>query len=434
MSILEATESRDDQTRRTERLILLVLAAVQFTTIIDFMVVMPLGPQLMRSLKIGPAEFGLIVSSYTFAAGAAGLIASSIVDRFARRTAFITLYAGFLIGTLFCALAPNYPFLLAARVATGAFGGILGGMAMAIIGDVFPEERRGRATSSLTSAFALATVAGVPVGLYLGTKYGWHIPFVVLVVVGAPVLVLAHFALPKLDGHIGATHAHPLRLLKETFFARDHFHAFALVMSLMIGSFAVIPYISPYLVSNVGMQETELPLVYLAGGALTLIAAPWIGKNADRFGKLVVYRYIVPLSALMMFAVSHLPPVRTIVAVGAVSLLMVSNAGRMIAAMAMITGSVPRQRRGSFMSANACVQHLAAGIGAYIGGLIILQTPDGQLQHFGVVGWIAAITTLASLWFAARVRVVDDDPAAEAISLAAAAEATCDVGEPMIGA
>src|SRR5262245_28812893 len=167
-------------TEGRERLVLLILAAVQFTTIVDFMIVMPLGPQLMRTLHIGPTKFGLIVSSYTFAAGVAGLVASSVVDRFARRTTCMVLYAGFLLGTLCCALAPNYEALVAARVVTGAFGGILGGLAMAIIGDVFPEERRGRATGSLMTGFALASVAGVPLGLFIGTEFGWHMPFIAL--------------------------------------------------------------------------------------------------------------------------------------------------------------------------------------------------------------------------------------------------------------
>ena len=163
----ESAEEESPESRNRERLILLILAAVQFTTIVDFMIVMPLGQQLMRTLKIGPAEFGLIVSSYTFAAGAAGLVASSVVDRFGRRRAFMVLYAGFLLGTLLCALATSYQTLVLARIATGAFGGILGGMTMTIVGDVFPEHRRGRATGSLMTGFSLATVAGVPFGLYL---------------------------------------------------------------------------------------------------------------------------------------------------------------------------------------------------------------------------------------------------------------------------
>jgi predicted MFS family arabinose efflux permease len=420
--------------RRRERLIIVILAAVQFTTIVDFMIVMPLGPQLMRTLRINPAQFGLIVSSYTFAAGVAGLIASSVVDRFARRTAFMTLYAGFLLGTLFCALAPNYQTLVAARIATGAFGGILGGMTLAIIGDVFPENRRGRATGSLMVGFSLASVAGVPFGLYLGTNYGWHVPFIALAIGGFPTLALVPFALPPLDDHVGKLHPHPLKSIAETFSHSNHLNAFALIITLMVGSFTVFPFLSPYLVSNVGMTEHQLPLVYIAGGALTLVAAPIIGRLADHYGKLNVYCVIIPGSALMLLVITHLPPAPVGVAVAVFGALMVCNVGRMIAAMAMITSSVEPGRRGAFLSANSSVQHIAAGLGAYLGGIIVSQSTTGQIEHFGTVGWIAAAATLASLWLAARIRVADEPPAsAEALSFAAAAEATADAGDPILG-
>lgn len=414
---------------------LFILAAVQFTTIVDFMIVMPLGPQLMRTLHIGPAQFGLIVSSYTFAAGAAGLVASGFVDRFARRTTFMVLDAGFLLGTLFCALAPNYQTLVLARIATGAFGGILGGMAMAIIGDVFPEHRRGRATGSLMTGFALASVAGVPFGLYLGTNYGWHVPFVVLAIGGIPALLLVPFVLPKLDGHVGKSHVHPVRSLVETFSYPNHLNAFALIISLMVGSFTVFPFLSPYLVFNVGMTEQQLLLVYIAGGGLTLFAAPVIGRLADRHGKLKVFRMIIPVSVLLLLVITHLPPAPVAVAVALFGALMVSNVGRMICAMAMVTSSVEARRRGAFLSANSSVQHVASGLGAYIGGLVVEQSAGRQIEHFGTVGWIAAGSTLLSLWLAGRVRVAYDESivGAEAISLAAAAEASADAGEPMLG-
>jgi predicted MFS family arabinose efflux permease len=421
--------------RRRERLVLFILAAVQFTTIVDFMIVMPLGPQLMRTLAIGPAQFGLIVSSYTFAAGVGGLIASAIVDRFARRTTFIVQYTGFLVGTFCCALAPNYGLLALARVVTGAFGGILGGVSMAIIGDVFPEERRGRATGSLMTGFALASVAGVPIGLYFGTSYGWHVPFIALAVGGLLPLALVPFSLPRLDGHVGRVHSHPLRSVVETFSHASHLNAFALIVMLMLGSFTVFPYLSPYLVSNVGMTEEQLPLVYIAGGALTLVAAPLVGRLADEYGKLVIFRLLIPLSTLMLLVITHLPPVPVGVAVAVFGALMVCNVGRMIAAMAMITSSVEPRRRGAFLSANASVQHMASGLGAYLGGLVVSQSSSGQIEHFGAAGWIAAGATLTSLWLAGRVQIyreaahLDASISAEAISLAAAAEATVDAGE-----
>jgi predicted MFS family arabinose efflux permease len=421
--------------RRRERLVLVILAAVQFATIVDFMIVMPLGPQLMRTLHIGPAEFGLIVSSYTFAAGAAGLVASAIVDRFARRNTFMILYAGFLLGTLLCGLAPTYYTLVLARILTGAFGGILGGMAMTIVGDVFPEHRRGQATGSLMTGFSLASVVGVPFGLYLGTNYGWHVPFIALVLAGFPTLLLTPFALPRLDAHVNKSHPHPLQSLVETFSSPNHINAFALVIMLMIGGFAFMPYLSAYLVANVGMTEQQLPIIYIVGGALTLLAAPIIGRLADRYGKLTLFRIITPLSMLLLLAITHLPPVPVALAVAAFGALMVCNVGRMIAAMAMITGSVEPGRRGGFMSANASVQHIAGGVGAYIGGVTISQSTDGQIQNFGTVGWIAAGAAVVSFWLAGRVRIIDQTSvSAEDLSLVAAAEATVDAGEPLLGA
>ncbi|WP_397568734.1 MFS transporter [Schlesneria sp. T3-172] len=420
---------------RRERLILLILAAVQFTTIVDFMIVMPLGPQLMRTLQIGPAEFGLIVSSYTFAAGLSGLVASSIVDRFPRRTSFLVLYSGFLLGTLLCAISPTYHTLVAARIATGAFGGVLGGMAMTIIGDVVPEERRGRATGSLMTGFALASVAGVPLGLFLGTNYGWQVPFIALVIAGVPILFLAPFAMPRLDGHVHQVHAHPLRSLTETFSFASHLNAFALTVALMMGSFTVFPYVSTYFVSNVGLTEQQLPLIYVVGGGLTLFTASAIGKLTDHWGALTVFRTISPISALLLLAITHLPHVAVSVAVVVFGSLMVSNVGRMIAAMTMITSSVERHRRGGFLSANSSVQHIASGMGAYVGGIIISESENGLLERFGLVGWIAAGSTLISLWLAGRIRSLEVTPGlAETISLGAAAEATVDASEPIAAA
>jgi DHA1 family inner membrane transport protein len=419
--------------RRRERLILFILAAVQFTTIVDFMIVLPLGPQLMRTLEIGPAQFGLVVSAYTFAAGATGLVASSIVDRFSRRSMFMVFYAGFLVGTLLCGLAPNYHALVAARFATGAFGGLLGGMSLAIIGDVFPENRRGTATGSLMTGFALASIAGVPLGLFVGTNYGWHIPFIALAIGGIPTLALAPIALPPLNAHVGKSHSNPVRSLVEIFSNGNHLNAFALIVMLMIGSFSVFPMLSPYLVGNVGLSEQQLPWVYIGGGTLTLFTAPVIGRLADRYGKLPVYCLIVPGSALLMLVITHLPPVPVALAVAVFGALMMCNVGRMIAAMAMVTSSVAPRRRGAFLSVNSSVQHVASGIGAYLGGVIVTKAADGRIEHFGTVGWFGAACTLSTLWLASRIRIADQLPtSAEAISFAAAAEVTVDAGQPIL--
>jgi DHA1 family inner membrane transport protein len=423
----------DAATLSRERKLVFMLAAVQFITIVDFMVIMPLGPQLMRSLAIDPAQFGLVVSSYTVAAGLAGLIASSLMDRLGRKTAFLGLDAGFLIGTFLCGLAPTYLTLVAARVLTGAFGGILGGLALAIIGDVFPEERRGRATGALMSGFALASIVGVPFGLYLGTHFGWHIPFLLLGVLGCPVWALAAATLPPLRDHIAkATKAHPLRVMFETFTHSNHLNAFVLIVMLMVASFTVFPYIPLFLDRNIGMSSDAIGLAYAAGGALTLFSAPLIGRLADRYGKLRVFRIVIPLSAALTLAMTNLVPVPAAVPIAIMAALFVCNSGRMVAAMAMITSSVEPYRRGGFMSANSSVQHLSIGFGTYVGGLIIVEASGGRLLHVPILGVVSAAATMLCLWLAGRIRPLR--PTAEHNittneALAAAAEAMYDAPE-----
>jgi MFS transporter, DHA1 family, inner membrane transport protein len=417
-----------------ERALILMLASVQFISIVDFMIIMPLGPQLMRSLHIGPAQFGLVVSSYTFAAGLAGLVASSLMDRLGRKVAFLGLDAGFLLGTFLCGLAPTYGTLVLARILTGAFGGLLGGLALAIIGDAFPEHRRGQATGALMSGFALASIVGVPFGLYLGTRLGWHVPFLVLGVLGCPVWGVAAVTLPPLKDHLHrASMAHPLRVFFETFTHRDHLNAFALVVMLMIAGFTVFPFASPFLVSNVGIPEEELALVFIAGGVLTLFASPLIGQLADRYGKLRVFRIVAPVSAVMTLLLTNLVPVPTAVAVGVMAGLMVSNTGRMVAAMAMITSSVQPHRRGGFMSANSSVQHLSIGCGSYVGGLVIAESADGRLLHFPILGLLSAAATLSCLWLAGRVRpITADGHMTPTEAIVAGAEAMYDGTEPVV--
>jgi predicted MFS family arabinose efflux permease len=386
-------------------LILLILALVQFTSIVDFMVVMPLGPQLIRKLGLTTDQFGLIVSAYSVSAGIAGILASSIMDRFGRKTAYLGLFSGFLVGTLACGLAREYWTLLAARALAGTFGGILGGLGLTIVADVFPEAQRGRATGVLMSAFALASVFGVPLGIRLGDKYGWHVPFLTLAALGSLIFIAALLVMPPLRDHLHqAAHAHPLSQAIETFRQGKNLIAFALTAAVMFGGFSVIPYVSLSLVSNVGVTEENLWLVFLTGGILTLLGAPLIGMLADHFGKLPVFRIVAVCSACLIVAVTNLPMVPLAVAIGLVGVLMLSNAGRMTAALSMITASVESRSRGGFMSANSAVQHLAAGLGAYVGGRILDRASDGTLHNFGIVGLVSVAAALLSLWLAGHVR------------------------------
>jgi predicted MFS family arabinose efflux permease len=291
------------------------------------------------------------------------------------------------------------------------------------------------------SAFALASVVGVPVGLELGTRLDWHAPFLVLAALGAPVLGVAFWAMPALNAHITTgVQQRSLAKITETLFHPPHLRAFALIVMLMFGAFAVIPYISSYLVANVGVEKSELKWIFIVGGACTLISSPIIGRLADRFGKLLVYRVMAPMSAVMMLVITTLPRAGLFVAIAAVSGLMISNSGRMVCAMAMITGAVEPRRRGGFMSANSSLQHMATGLGAYVGGLIIVEASDGSWQHYNVVGMIGATATIITLWLAGRLRSAEPgqgaagptaEPTSAIMSLEAAAEANVDF-EPML--
>ncbi len=384
--------------------ILFTLAALQFIGIVDFMIVMPLGPQLLADLGINAQEFSWVVSAYTLAAGVAGFLAAPWLDRVPRKTAYLVFSLGMLAGTAACGLAGSYPLLLVARCVTGGFGGVLGGLALAIVADVFPVERRGRATAMLMLAFAVASVAGVPLGIALGTRLGWQAPFFALTALGLPLVGLAAWSLPPLAAHVDGTRRPLVAYLLDTLVVPAHRRAFALIALLMVGAFAVIPFISTALVTNVGVTQAQLPLVFIAGGILTLVSTPLIGRLVDRCGALRVFFGIVPLSAGMMLVVTHLPAVGIAGAAPVVAVLMATNAGRMVSAMSLITASIEPRRRGSFMSVNSAVQHVASGLGAMVGGLIVTGNAGEPLRNFGTVGILAAGVTIASLWLAGRIR------------------------------
>jgi DHA1 family inner membrane transport protein len=408
---MPATEPGPRLTRQ-ERLILLVLSTVQFTSIVDFMVIMPLAPQLKRAIGLTTDRFSLVVAAYTVAAGLAGLMSTLFLDRFARRPTYLVLFAGFLIGTLACGIAPDFISLMAARALTGAFGGILGGMAMTIIGDVFPENRRGTATGILMMSFSMASVLGVPIGLTLGQEYGWHIPFLVLAALCVPFLILAACVLPRLDGHLkGQVREESLAHLKAIFLEANHLRAFALMSALMISGFSVFPFLSAYLVSNVGVDEKHLRWAYVAGGIVTLVGMPTIGRLADRFGKLRVYRFVVPANAALLLTVTSLPPLPLAVVLLVMSATMLSNGGRMVPAMAMITSSVLPRLRGGFMGANSAIQHLSSSLGVLVAGFILYEPANGPIERYSVVGLMAAAVALSTLWLAGRLRLVAAAPA-----------------------
>lgn len=396
-----------------ERVLLLTLAALQFTHIVDFMILMPLGPQLMRLFGITPQQFGLLVSCYTISAGVSSFLGSFYLDRFGRRTALLTFYAGFALGTLCCAFAPSYEILCAARIATGAFGGVLGSLIFAIVGDVIPFERRASAMGTVMTAFAMASVLGVPAGIYLASYGDWHMPFVVLSVLSIFVGILVFRVVPPLRDHMAAKHtARPplFAFLGSVLRNGNQLNAIALMTFMMLGQFAVIPFVSPYMVANVGFSERELPYLYFTGGLVSMITLPMIGRIADRIGKRKVFLFLTTLAIVPLLLVTHLPPVGVPLALVATTFFFFCIGGRGVPASAMITATVPPQQRGSFMSLVSSAQQLAAGVGSSIASIIVTKGTSGELLHYPIVGYFAAGTCILCIIAAATLRLPEQQP------------------------
>lgn len=383
----------------SERLLLLVLASIQFTVVVDFLIVLPLGPQYMRVFNLSPAQFGLIVSSYALSAGVSGVAAGLFLDRFDRRPALLGLYLGFALGTLACALAPTYHLLVAARIIAGAFGGVSGALILAIIGDVIPEFRRGAAMGLVMSAFSVASIAGVPLGLVLASNLNWHVPFYGLAAISAIILAVAYRVMPALPEHLSHHRdEHPFRRLLSVLAQRDHQMAFVFMAVLTCSGFVVFPYLSNYMVANVGLTEKQLPLIYLAGGACTIFSMNWIGRWADRSGKRRVFIIMSLCSTVPILALTNLPVVPLVLAVSVSTLLMICMSGRMVPAMAMMTGSIEARFRGGFMSLNSSVQQFSCGLAAFMSGHIIGQSADGTMTRFPWVGLLSVIFLTAGIF------------------------------------
>lgn len=396
-------------TPKKEKLLLYTLATIQFTAIMDFMIVMPLGPQLMRLFDINPSQFGVIVSSYTFAAGFTGLVGAFFIDRFDRKTALLFNYIGFSIGTILCALAPTYEWLVAARIVTGLFGGVMGALVMSIVGDVVPEFRRATAMGIVMASFSVASIFGVPFGLFLANWAGWHMPFYFLGFMGLIVSGIIYKIVPSVNSHLTRERPSPIQVLKNVFGSTPQVRALMFMFVLVLGQFSIIPYISPYLVANVGFPESDLTYMYLLGGCATIFTSPFIGRMADKYGKPKIFTIMALLSIIPLITTTHMPHAPVWVVLTFSTLFFVFISGRMVPSMALITSTVPPQHRGSFMSINSSAMQLGSGVASFLSGLVIAKAPTGEILNYSYVGYGAVAFTLLAIFLALRIKPVPQE-------------------------
>lgn len=374
-----------------QKFVIAVLAFIQFTVVLDFMILSPLSAFLLPELKITTAQFGLVVSAYAFSAAISGILAAGFADRFDRKKFLLFFYGGFVLGTLFCGLAPNYHSLLAARMVTGLFGGVINGVAFAIIADLFPFQMRGRVMGVVMTAFAVSQVAGLPFGLFLSNHLGWHAPFLMIVAVSAVVGIIIAAKLKPIDAHLkNPSGRNPVQHLLKTVANRQYAWGFASTTLLATGGFMLMPFGAAFTVFNLGIPQDHLSWIYLATGLASIVAAPLAGKLSDKVGKFRLFCIGTLFGMGMVIWYCHLGPTPLWGVIGVNVLLFMAINARMISAQALGSAIPEPHDRGAYMAVNGSLQQLSGGLASMAAGLIVVQSATGNIARYDVLGFVVA--------------------------------------------
>ncbi|SJZ88566.1 MFS transporter [Sediminibacterium ginsengisoli] len=388
-----------------QKFVVAVLALLQFTIILDFMVLSPLGDILMKSLNMSTSNFGLVVSSYAFSAGASGILAAGFADKFDRKKLLLFFYAGFILGTFFCAMAANYHMLLLARIVTGLFGGVIGAISLAIIADLFSVHQRGRVMGFVQMSFAASQVLGIPIGLYFANRWGWHSSFLMIVVLAALIGLAILVKLKPVTQHLALqSDKNPLLHLWHTLSKKRYQTGFAATALMSVGGFMLMPFGSAFLINNIRIHQDQLPLIFMLTGLSSIVIMPVIGKLSDRIDKFALFAGGSVIAIVMIIFYTHLTPVPLweIIVINMVMFMGIMS--RMIPATTLTTSIPELQDRGAFMSINSSLQSMAGGIAAVCAGLIVYQpTKSSPLEHYDTLGFVVSAVVVVCAFFVYRV-------------------------------
>jgi predicted MFS family arabinose efflux permease len=375
-----------------------ILAILQFTVILDFMVLSPLGALLLEKLHIATSQFGLVVSVYAFSAGAAGLLTAGFADKFDRKKLLLFFYVGFLTGTVLCATAPNYHLLLVGRIVTGLFGGVIGSVSFAIISDLFKLETRGRVMGFVQMAFAASQVLGLPIGLILANHFGWHSPFWMIAGFGLLVGIVILVYMQPITAHLRLqSDRSGFQHLAKTISQSHYLRAFLATTLLSTGGFMLMPFGSAFGIHNIGLTMKQLPTLYGITGLFSIFFGPLIGKLSDKIGKYKVFFIGTVISVTMVAIYTNLGLTPLWLVIGLNVCLFVGISSRMISASALMTAIPEPSDRGAFMSINSSVQQISGGIASAVAGLIVVQSSDGLLMHYNVLGYVVIASMAVAL-------------------------------------
>jgi MFS transporter, DHA1 family, inner membrane transport protein len=396
---------------RKEIILLITLAAINFTNIMDFMIMMPLQEFLEKSFDVTPKQFGLLVSAYAFSAFIASMAASFVVDRFDRKRVLTLAFSGLIVGTIACGFATSYAILMVARVVAGLFGGLIGAQALSIIGDVFPYEKRGRAMGLLMSGFALAAIIGVPIALFFATQYNWQAPFIGIGILGIILLFVLLAVIPSLKGHIKTkSERNVFAVYQSVWKDRNQQYALMMMVTLIFAHFSTIPFIAPFLTKNTGFLQEQLPLMYFFGGIASIIVSPIVGKLSDKFGKHKVFTVMLLAAIIPVYMLTNLTRIPYYHVLIVTTLFFIFGGGRMVPAQALVTSVVPPNLRGGFMNLTSSLQQLGLGLSAFIGGTIITKNSVGEIENYNIIGYLSIAVSLVCLAVTWQVKAIQTKP------------------------
>jgi predicted MFS family arabinose efflux permease len=372
---------------------------------LDFMVMSPLGDIMMKTLHITAKQFGVAVSAYAFSAGISGLLTAGFADKFDRKKLLLFFYIGFVIGTFFCALAPTYELLVAARIFTGLFGGVIGSVSMAIVADLFSLQQRGKVMGFVQMGFGVSQVLGIPIGLYIANIWGWHIPFFWIAVMASIIAFTLFLKLKPINEHLALqSDKSPFLHLWHTVAQRNYRIGFLSTALLSIGGFMMMPFGSAFAINNLKITKDQLPLVFMITGVATLVSMPIIGKLSDRFSKFKIFAISTIVATIIINIYAHFSVTPFWIVLLTNILMMMFIMSRMVPSTAL-TSAVPNpQDRGAFMSINASLQQMAGGFGAMIAGMIIVQKDNfAPLEHYDTLAMVASSIMLLTIFLMYRV-------------------------------
>jgi predicted MFS family arabinose efflux permease len=387
-----------------QKFTILILALTQFTVVLDFMVMSPLGDLLMKTIKISPTQFGIIVSSYAFSAGISGFLTAGFADKFDRKKLLLFFYCGFIVGTFFCGIVDSFFLLVLSRIVTGIFGGVISSISMAIVADLFEINQRGRVIGFLQMGFGLSQILGIPISLWFANQWGWQAPFFMIVILALLIFITCFIFLKPVNEHLKHQRENALKHLFSTISNKDYQIGFMATAFLSLGGYLIMPWGSIYAVNNLNVTHEQLPILFMIAGFTTLLIMPFIGVLSDKIKK---FNLFALASIWMVFTViiyTNLVHVSFLTVILVNVIMMIGIMARMVPSQAL-TSEIPNlQDRGAFMSINSSIQQISGGFAAVLSGMIVVQKNEfSPLQNFNILGYVVICAILINIYLTYRV-------------------------------